>query len=60
MRLKDNKKDMTDNNVNNMLFLKVKNVRISNIDIWNEQYIDTYRLIASNYLINNIYNEINR
>jgi hypothetical protein len=55
---------LIDNNVGynklNRLYWIERHLGYSNYNIRNKQNIDTYRLIASNYLINNIYNEINR
>jgi hypothetical protein len=42
------------------IYSKEDNIRYSNINIWHEQDIYTISLITSNYLIGNIYNEINR
>jgi hypothetical protein len=60
MRLKHNKEDIIDSKVRNMIFWKERNIMDSNGDIFNKQDIGIYRLINSNTLIHNIYNEINR
>jgi hypothetical protein len=60
MRLTDNKKGRIFNKVRNRIYWKEMNICNSNYNIWDKQEIYTYQLITSNYLIHNIYNEINR
>jgi hypothetical protein len=61
MRLIDNKKDMTDNNVWGYVYRKEKNIRRSDINIWDKQDIDIHTVTTSTYLIHNLYhNEIKR
>ena len=60
MRLIGNKKDISYGNISNRIYWKEMNIWYSNIDIWDKQYMDIQSLTQSDYLIDNIYNDINR
>jgi hypothetical protein len=60
MRLIENKEYIKDDKVRNRIYWAEDNVWYSYKHIWNKQDIDTDELINSNYLMYNIYNEINR
>jgi hypothetical protein len=60
MRLKGNKECITYSKVMDRIYWAEKNLWNSNWDIWCKQDIDTCSAVNSNYLIHNIYDEINR
>jgi hypothetical protein len=60
MILIENKKYITYSKIRNKIYWKEMNIWKSNGDIWDKQEMNIRRIIESNYLIDNIYNEINR
>jgi hypothetical protein len=60
MILIENKEYISYNKVDDNIYRKEKSILESNWDIFNKQDIGIYRLINSNTLIHNIYNEIKR
>jgi hypothetical protein len=60
MRLIGNKKGITYVNISERIPCKEINIRNSDINIWAKQEIWIHSLIESNYLMHNIYNDINR
>jgi hypothetical protein len=60
MRLIGNKEYISYDNITDRIYLKEKNTRNSDINIWNRQAIWIRGLITSNDLIHNIRNDINR
>jgi hypothetical protein len=60
MRLIDNKKDIIHDKVSNSIYWGQRNVWISNGDIWCEQSMNMLSLTNSVFLMERIYNEIDR
>jgi hypothetical protein len=60
MRLTGNKKDISYGNISKRIYWKEDNIRYSDINIWTKQYMLIHSLIQSDYLIHDIYNDINR
>jgi hypothetical protein len=60
MRLIGNKRDISYDKVNNRIYWKGDDIRYCNTDIWYNQGIDIRIITQSNWLINNMHNEINR
>jgi hypothetical protein len=60
MRLTENKGGISYDKVIDRLYCKEMNIRLSIYYIWDKQGISTLNLINSNFLIANIYDEINR
>ena len=60
MRLIENKEDIKFDNITDRIYLKQKNTRKSINTIFLKQGMDIYELIESNFLMNNIYNEVKR
>jgi hypothetical protein len=60
MRLIDNKRGITFDKVSDVTYWEEDNIMHSNNNIRYKQDISIHRIINSNYLMNNISNEINR
>jgi hypothetical protein len=60
MRLIENKEDIAYNKVSNNIYWIEDNISDSDWGIWGKQEINTYQLITSNNVIENIYHEIIR
>jgi hypothetical protein len=60
MILIENKEDIITNKVMDNIYWKEDNIWDSNYNIWDKQDMNIRRITNSNYLIHNIYNEINR
>jgi hypothetical protein len=60
MRLIDNKKYITNDNISDKLYWGLASPRISYYSIFDGQGIDLHLLLHSNNLIEDLYNDINR